>query len=91
MTSYNVGMIEEPKGRRMRFVDSWAIRAGVLLLIVGTGPLVAIGLAAKLGLTADPNPNPIGPGILAGLTFLPSMIIMLVGIVRVIVVNRRVK
>jgi len=69
-------------------MDSWAIRSGLLLLVVGTGPLVAILLAAQLGITKDPNPNPIGPGILALLTFWPSLIMILVGVVRVIVRNR---
>jgi hypothetical protein len=40
---------------------------GLILLILGTGPLLAIVLAAELGLLGDPNPNPnpIGPGLLA--------------------------
>jgi len=40
---------------------------GVAILIVGTGPLTVICAAASMGLTSDPNPNPIGPGLLAGL------------------------
>jgi hypothetical protein len=40
---------------------------GVAILIVGTGPLTAICAAASMGLTSDPNPNPVGPGLLAGL------------------------
>jgi hypothetical protein len=38
---------------------------------LGSGPLLGIIVAAKLGLTHDPNPNPIAFGILAGLTFWP--------------------
>ena len=38
---------------------------GLLLLCVGTGPLLIVILAAQLGLTRDPNPNPVGFGILA--------------------------
>ena len=68
----------------MRFIDSMAIRGGLLLLVVGTGPLLAVIVAAKLGLTNDPNPNPIGPGILAGLTFYPSLVMLLLGIVQVL-------
>ena len=55
---------------------------GVTLFVVGTGPLLAIILAAELGLTRDPNPNPIGPGLLAGLTFWPAVIMIIVGVVK---------
>ena len=55
---------------------------GLLLLGVGTGPLLIVILAAQLGLTRDPNPNPVGFGILALLTFRPSVLLIVVGIVR---------
>jgi hypothetical protein len=48
--------------------------------VFGTGPLLVIIAAAKLGF-GDPNPNPIGCGILAFLTFWPSIILMILGIV----------
>jgi hypothetical protein len=37
---------------------------------------------ASLGLTKDPNPNPVGFGIMAFLTFWPSVILMIVGVAR---------
>jgi hypothetical protein len=40
-----------------------------------------VGLAAA-GLWPDPDPNPVGFGLLAGLTFWPAVILMLVGVVR---------
>ena len=49
---------------------------GFWLFVVGCGPLLAIGLAAWAGLLADPNPNPVGPGILAFLTFWPAVLLM---------------
>ena len=55
--------------------------SGLILLCAGTGPLLLIILAAKLGLTADKNPNPIGPGILAFLTLLPSIGLMIWGLI----------
>jgi hypothetical protein len=37
-------------------------------------------LLARFGVTKDPNPNPIGVGILTFLTFWPSVIMMIVGL-----------
>ena len=54
---------------------------GLTVLAVGTGPLVAILIAASLGLLNDPNPNPIGPGLLAGLTFWPAAIMIVWGLI----------
>jgi hypothetical protein len=50
---------------------------GWILLILGTGPVLVIMALAALGLTEDPNPNPIGPGILAMFTFYPSIALIL--------------
>ena len=54
---------------------------GLVLLVVGSGPLAAVGIAAKLGLTADPNPNPVMFGILAFLTFFPAILLLVSGAV----------
>lgn len=53
---------------------------GLALFILGTGPLLAIIAAAELGLLSDPNPNPIGPGLLAFLAFWPAMIMIVAGL-----------
>jgi hypothetical protein len=65
------------------YFRSTLVRFGLGLLLVGTGPLVGIILAAQLGLWPDPNPNPIGPGLLAFFTFWPAVICLLVGVVKV--------
>jgi hypothetical protein len=59
------------------------VRVGLVLLVIGAGPLVFIMVAAKVGLWPDPNPNPIGPGLLFGITFWPAIICMVVGVIRV--------
>jgi hypothetical protein len=53
---------------------------GFGVLVLGVGPLVVILLAARWGWTADPNPNPVGPGILAWLTRWPATILIAVGV-----------
>jgi hypothetical protein len=37
---------------------------------------------ARLGLTKDPNPNPVGFGILAFLTFWPGIFLVIVGLAK---------
>ena len=45
--------------------------------------------AAAVGLWPDPNPNPIGPGLLFFLSFWPAVICIIIGIVRVRLHNRK--
>ena len=65
------------------YLQSRLVQVGLGLLILGTGPLLFIIVAAAVGLWPDPNPNPIGPGLLALLTFWPSVICLGIGIARV--------
>jgi hypothetical protein len=65
------------------YLQSRWVRAGLALLVLGTGPLLFIIGAAAVGLWPDPNPNPIGPGMLCGLTLWPALICIVVGVVRV--------
>ena len=58
---------------------AWLFLSGLILLLAGSGPLVAVGVAASLGFTADPNPNPILFGILAFATFTPAVLLVLGG------------
>jgi hypothetical protein len=60
----------------------WVV-AGLCLLAVGASPLLFIITAAALGLWPDPNPNPVGPGLLFGLLFWPAVICIVVGVARV--------
>ena len=56
---------------------------GLGLLIFGSGPLLGIIVLAWLGLWPDTNLNPIGPGLLAALTFWPGIIWLGIEIIRV--------
>jgi hypothetical protein len=66
-----------------QYLRSRLVQVGAGLLVLGTGPLVFIISAAALRLWPDPNPNPIGPGLLAFLTFWPGVICLVVGIAQV--------
>jgi len=71
----------------VRFRDSNLVRIGVAGLVVGSGPLLlAVGIAHLHG---DPNPNPIAPGILAGITFWPSLICLIVGFIKMSSAKKR--
>jgi Na+-transporting NADH:ubiquinone oxidoreductase subunit NqrD len=62
---------------------NWPLIVGLILLVLGTGPLVFVMVAAKLGFGNDPNPNPIIHGMLAGLTFYPSLGLVIWGLYRI--------
>lgn len=72
----------DPVDDRAGWMQSRLVKIGAALLIFGTGPLLFIIAAAAAGLWPDPNPNPIGPGLLAAVTFWPGVICIAVGIVR---------
>ena len=65
------------------YLHSKLVLVGLGLLIFGSGPLLVIIALAELGLWPDPNPNPIGPGLLAALTFWPGVICLCIGIMQV--------
>jgi hypothetical protein len=48
--------------------------AGLALFVIGSMPLLAVML-----FSGDPDPNPIGFGMLAFLTFWPAVIMIVVG------------
>jgi hypothetical protein len=65
------------------YLASRWIRGGLALLLLGTGPLAYVMIRAKLGITSDPNPNPVLHGMLAGFTFWPSLLLIAIGVWRV--------
>jgi len=57
--------------------------AGLIVLVLGSSHLIAIILLAKIGVWPDPDPNPIGPGLLTFITFWPGVLLMIIGARRV--------
>ena len=72
----------------MNYLRSLWVKIGLGLLVVGAAPLLFIVIAAASGLWPDPNPNPIGPGLLFFFTFWPAVTCIVIGVVRVRMRNR---
>ena len=66
-----------------RYLQNRLFKVGFWLFVVGCGPLLTIIILAALGLWPDPNPNPIGPGMLAFFAFWPAVICMGIGVAQV--------
>lgn len=64
-----------------RYRDSRVVQVGIAGLVLGSGPLLLAVVISHL--KGDPNPNPVGPGILCGFTFTPSLICLAIGLIRV--------
>jgi hypothetical protein len=62
-----------------RYLDNLWIRIGLFLVVFGWGPLLAIIFLAAIGLWPEPDPNPIGPGLLFFFTAWPAIISLGVG------------
>lgn len=58
--------------------NRWA-RIGLVLVVFGWGPLLAVVLLSAVGLWPDPNPNPVGLGLLFFVTFWPAVIFCGIG------------
>ena len=71
------------------YLRSTRVRIGLALLVLGSGPLIGTMAAAKLGLTSDPNPNPVVFGILAFFTFWPAVIMIVWGLAASLVRYRK--
>ncbi len=66
-----------------RYLGNRLFRIGLFLVLVGWTPLWGIALLAAIGLWPDPNPNPIGPGLLFFFTAWPAIICLAIGFFQV--------
>ena len=67
--------------RRQGFRLRPLVWVGLAVSAVGSAPLLAVIAASKIGVLHDPNPNPVGLGILAAITFWPGIAVAAVGAV----------
>lgn len=63
--------------------DNRLFKIGTVIALVGWTPLLAIVLLAGIGLWPDPDPNPIGPGLLFFCSFWPAAICLGIGCLQV--------
>jgi len=64
------------------FLSNRWIIIGITLIALGWSPLFVIIALAAVGLWPDPDPNPVGPGILFFFTFWPAVICLGTGAVQ---------
>jgi hypothetical protein len=76
-----------PPARRFRIRP--LVWVGLTTSVLGSAPLLLVIAASTIGLLDDPNPNPVGLGILAGFTFWPGIAMTLIGAVLSVVDFRR--
>jgi hypothetical protein len=65
------------------YFSNWLFTVGFIVLALGSAPLLTIIVLAKIGVWPDPDPNPIGPGLLTFVTFCPGVLLMFIGARRV--------
>ncbi|HEY7673631.1 MAG TPA: hypothetical protein VH867_00180 [Burkholderiales bacterium] len=66
--------------QRKIYWQSWCVKGGLAVAVIGSLPLLFVGIAAKLGLWPDPNPNPIGLGFLFVISVALGSLLALIGI-----------
>jgi hypothetical protein len=65
------------------YLNNRLFKIGAVIAVLGWSPLLAIILLAWIGLWPDPDPNPIGPGLLFFFSFWPAVLCLLIGAVQV--------
>ncbi len=68
--------------RSVYFQSPW-IRGGAAVFAAGTLPLLTVILLAAVHLWPDPNPNPVGLGLLFIVAAVLACVLLIIGIIRV--------
>jgi hypothetical protein len=66
--------------QRKIYWQSWCVKGGLAIAVIGSLPLLVVGIAAELGLSPDPNPNPIGFGLLFVFSVVLGSLVALFGV-----------
>jgi hypothetical protein len=66
--------------QRKIYWQSWCVKGGLVIAVIGSLPLLVVGIAAELGLWPDPNPNPIGFGLLFVFSVVLGSLVALFGV-----------
>jgi hypothetical protein len=61
------------------YLNNRIFKIGAIIALIGWTPLSLIILLASVGLWPDPNPNPIGPGLLFFFSFWPAVACLGIG------------
>lgn len=62
------------------FVSNRWTRVGIWIAVLGWGPFAVIVLLSSVGVWPDPEPDPIGAGMLFFATFWPALCCLMVGL-----------
>ena len=81
--SYSFSPSNNARSIMRNYLSNRWIKIGLAFAIFGWGPLWIIVLLASIGPWPDPNPNPIGPGLLFFFTFWPAVACLITGILQV--------
>lgn len=70
------------------FASRWFV-AGLIIGVIGCGPMLFVIAMDRVGLWPNANPNPVGPGMLFLVTAWPAIICLVIGVVRTRAARRR--